>query len=179
MTLTTAAILNQAASRAPNASEKLHGLLREYGLHDAANALAADANLQQQRLAEVLAGLHAPDAQQNVLTLLTDTAATTANMSYVKGYGQGRTDQKAEDAPLLRDPRDKWVKIERDTLRAFVKPGEVIHLDVFVATNGPHDARVTRAFYAIELKKWFSAENGREFGPEEVITHYRIGSRPE
>lgn len=179
MTLTTAAIFKQIASRESNASEKLHGLLLEYGLHDAADALANDAKLQQQRLAEALASLHAPDAQQKVLAMLTDAAATTVNMSFVKGYGQGRADKEAEDAPLLADRRDRWVKIERDTLRAFVKPGEVIHLDVFIAPYGQYEARVTRAFYAIESKQWLSAENGREFGPDEVVTHYRFGSRPE
>lgn len=170
MTLTIAAIFKQIASRAPNASEKLHSVLREFGLQDAASALADDANAQQQRLADALASLHAPDKQEKVLALLTDAAATAANMSYIKGYAQGRTDQKEADEPYLRATVDAWIKIAPGCNL----PPNADVVDVYFGSSGD----VERASYDADDNQWRSSFTCRAYPPEQIVTHWRIGSRP-
>lgn len=79
---------------------------------------------------------------------------------------------------MASDPLDVWIKITPDTLPAAVEPGDEQHVDICIAPYGQYKQRVTRAFYDAEAGTWFSAEDGGRFEPEEVITHYRIGSRP-
>jgi hypothetical protein len=163
--VTPAEILRVAYDRKPTALEKMCGLLWSTALHEAASALSEEADLQMQHLAELMAGLHAPDAQQNVLDLLMEAAATAARLAYAKG----RADQKVEYAPLLADPFDRWIRITPETLPHHLQP---VHIWIDTLK------RSEPVFYDRDLNVWCCQHDGGKTIVEDGAYYYRVGSRP-